>query len=89
MKISILGLSIKSIVKTFDNPMALRLIIIPDKLHLRISGSVFSTKFSKVSKVYILKHLPPSCSRPALPALYVAEFFEIGLIFKISIPVEG
>jgi len=35
----------------------------------------------------ILKHFPPFNSLPALPALYIAEFFEIGTIFKELIPV--
>ena len=38
--------------------------------------------------MYNLKHLPPICSLPALPARYVAAFFEIGTILSVSIPVN-
>ena len=77
----------KSILLTSLIPIALRLSIIPLRLHLNISGIVFSSKAENDSSEYNLKHLP-SDSLPALPALYIDEFFEIASTLRVSIPVE-
>lgn len=78
----------KSILLTSEMPMAFKLKMMLLRLHLRISGMVFSTSPACDSSVYMRKHLPPACSRPALPALCVAEFYEIGVTLRASTPVE-
>jgi hypothetical protein len=67
-------------------PNALSCKITPLKLHLSISGTVFSASCLKVSSVKILKHFP-GASLPARPALYVAEFLLIGVTTNWSTPV--
>jgi len=57
-----------SILLTSFIPIALRLRMIPLKLHLSISGIVFSYSVSIVCSEYSLKHLP-GASLPARPAL--------------------
>jgi hypothetical protein len=81
------GLSMKSILLTSLIPMAFRFRITPLKLHLNISGTVFSSSYLKLSSLYSLKHLP-GASLPARPALCVDEFFEIASTLSVSMPVE-
>ena len=54
-----------------------------------ISGIVLSSSSCwKDHAVYSLKHLP-GATRPALPARWFADAFEIGVTIRLSIPVRG
>lgn len=81
-------MSIKSILLTSSIPIDFKFKIVALKLHLKISGTVFSSSSSYVFWSKILKHFPPFNSLPALPALWIAEFFEIGTILREFIPVK-
>jgi hypothetical protein len=69
--------------------MALRISTVIAKLVLCISGTlILIISFLKASSVYNLKHLPGPVL-PALPALYLADAYEMGVTTRVSIPIFG
>lgn len=70
-------------------PIALSISTVIDKLVLYISGMLMLIiSFLNASSVYSLKHFPGPV-RPALPALYLADAYEIGVTTRVSIPSLG